>query len=367
LKKIWLRGALAATALATCALGGFAAAAGASTSPAWHPVYQATSDPKGQYTSVAATSAKNAWAVGTRSASGGLIAARWNGASWQSLAVPGASSFALSPFPVVAASSATNVWIFGWLTNGSEKILRWNGSWHTVPLPPDGAADSPVVFSSTDVWVIGGQWISRSGSCSTTLWNWTGAKWTTHTVGFCATGLSGTWAKNVWATGTETLPVTKARISAAHWNGTRWNAVTMPHPYTYVWSPQVVVGSSSNVWLTGDNRNSTYPAQPGTGWALHWNGKSWSQTRSSVLAASPGVALVGGDLWLGPDQDWTGSAWANQTPDTGLFGPASAGGVNPDLLAIAATPGSSSVWGAGSLNGGGSYDGPLMASFGPVP
>jgi hypothetical protein len=70
---------------------------------------------------------------------------------------------------------------------------------------------------------------------------------------------------------------------------------------------------------------------------------------------------------MGPDQDWTGSAWANQTPDPALFGPASDGGVNPGLLAITAIPGSSSVWSAGSLNGGGSYDGPLMASFGPVP
>jgi hypothetical protein len=49
-----LRGALAAMALAGCALGSLAAAASAaaSSSPTWQPVYQAASYPDGQYTSV---------------------------------------------------------------------------------------------------------------------------------------------------------------------------------------------------------------------------------------------------------------------------------------------------------------------------
>jgi hypothetical protein len=367
MQKMLPRSALAAAVLTACALVSSAAPAGAIASPTWQPVYQATSHPDGQYTSVVATSTRNAWAVGTGNTSRGLIAARWNGTRWQSLVVPGASAFAAIPFPVVVASSAINVWIFGWLTNGTEKILRWNGSWHTAPLPADGAADSPVIFSSTDVWAIGSQRVGRTGSCVTTLWNWTGAKWTAHAVGFCATGLGGTSAKDVWVVGIRKLPATKSRISAAYWNGTRWNAIAMPHPYTYAWSPQVEVGSVSNVWLTGDNRNSGNPVQPGTGWVLHWNGKSWSQARSSGLDASPGVALTGNELWMGPDQEWTGSAWANQTPDPALFGPPSAGGVNPDLLAIASIPGSATLWGAGVLNAGGGYNGPLMAAFGTVP
>jgi len=360
-----LGGALAATALASSALVCSGAPAGAA-SATWHPVYQATSFPNGYYTSVAATGTKNAWAVGTKNNSGGLIAARWINSHWQSVSVPGASSFATSSSPVVAGSSATNMWIFGRLTNSAEKILRWNGSWHPVPAPPDDAADSPIVFSPTDAWAIGTQHGTSAGSCtSTTLWNWTGGpKWIAHTVGFCATGLGGTWAKDVWAVGTQTLPATRARISAAYWNGTHWKAITMPHPYTYDWLPQVVVGSIKNVWLTGDNKNSVHPAQPGRGWALHWNGSSWYQTPASVLDASPGVALVGSDLWMGPDQEWTG-AWLNRTPDAALFGPPSAGGVHPGLLAIAAIPGSSSIWGAGYLKGG--SDGPLIAAFGSVP
>lgn len=361
MKKMLSRGAFAAAALAACALLG-SAPAGATATATWHPVFNATSFPNGRYTSVAATSPKNAWAVGTKNSSSGLIAARWNGTSWKWLPVPGASSFKASPFPEVVASSATNMWIFGWLTNGTRKILRWDGSWHSVPLPPDGAADSPIVFSSTDAWAIGVQRITSAGACSSTpLWNWTGAKWIAHMVGFCAFGLSGTWAKDVWAAGIESLPLTKARITAAYWNGTRWRSVTMPHPYTYDSFPQIVVGSISNVWVAGTNPDSVHPAQSGAGWALHWNGKSWSRTPASSLDTIPGVALVGSDLWLGPDQEWNGSAWLNQTPDDALF--TRGGTVNPSLMTIAAIPGSASIWGVGSLY----TSGALIAAFGTVP
>lgn len=210
-----------------------------------------------------------------------------------------------------------------------------------MPLPSDGAADSPIVFSSADAWAIESQRVTSKGACTTTLWNWTGAKWIAHTVGFCATGLGGTWVKDVWATGIETLPATKSRITVACWNGTTLKSVTMPHPYVYGnWSPQIVVGSISNVWVTGDNEDSANSVQPGAGWALRWNGKSWEQTSSSNLAASTGVALVGGDLWIGPDEEWSGGAWIGRTPDAALSGPVS--------------------------DGGGSYDGPLIAAFGTV-
>jgi hypothetical protein len=78
-------------------------------------------------TSVAATSAGNAWAVGYTRDSGDTLIARWNGTSWRRVPSP-------TPRPVtfllgVAAASASNAWAVGYDANASPVILlHWNGT-----------------------------------------------------------------------------------------------------------------------------------------------------------------------------------------------------------------------------------------------
>src|SRR5262249_23104650 len=79
----------------------------------------------GTLAAVAATSARNAWAVGTAGASKPLIV-HWNGSKWSSVPTGApANSF----LHAVAASSATNAWALGEIFTGSGKtvILHWNG------------------------------------------------------------------------------------------------------------------------------------------------------------------------------------------------------------------------------------------------
>ena len=74
----------------------------------------------GQLFGVAATSASNAWAVGT--GSGKTLIVRWNGASWTQVASPSPGSG--GSFAGVAATSASNAWAVGYFKpSGPEQAL----------------------------------------------------------------------------------------------------------------------------------------------------------------------------------------------------------------------------------------------------
>jgi hypothetical protein len=66
---------------------------------------------------VAATSATNAWAVGTLG--GGALMAHWNGTAWKQQPSPGPGQYpGFNLLDGVAATSATNVWAVGSYSNG---------------------------------------------------------------------------------------------------------------------------------------------------------------------------------------------------------------------------------------------------------
>src|SRR5215469_8822014 len=90
----------------------------------------------GALSSVAATSATNAWAVG--STGSGILTVRWNGTAWTQVASPAPAGSSLSG---VAATSATNAWAVGSTGSGKTLIVRWNGTaWTQVPSPSPGTA-----------------------------------------------------------------------------------------------------------------------------------------------------------------------------------------------------------------------------------
>ena len=89
----------------------------------------------GSLTGVAATSADNAWAVGSTGSnlSPKPLIAHWNGTSWKQTRSSGLPSGELS---AVAATSASNAWAVGSTTSRQSLILHWNGiSWQQVPGP----------------------------------------------------------------------------------------------------------------------------------------------------------------------------------------------------------------------------------------
>ena len=118
---------------------------------------------------VAATSATNAWAVGS-TGTGRTLIVHWNGKTWTQ--APGVSG-SLSG---VAATSATNAWAVGYTANDKALIVHWNGhAWTQVPSPaPAGSAFSSVAATSaTNAWAVGS---TTKGKALIERWN--GQVWT---------------------------------------------------------------------------------------------------------------------------------------------------------------------------------------------
>jgi hypothetical protein len=77
----------------------------------------------GTLSGVAATSASNAWAVGSSGAKPLIV--RWNGTAWKQVPSPAPANSTLSG---VAATSATSAWAVGSTGTGKSLIERWNGT-----------------------------------------------------------------------------------------------------------------------------------------------------------------------------------------------------------------------------------------------
>src|SRR5215469_5433346 len=114
--------------------------------------------PGGQLFGVAATSARNAWAVGGAVNSGKTLILHWNGTVWTH--VPSPTPVGDTELYAVAATSASDAWaVGGGASPGKTVILHWNGTaWKTVPSPTPkggGALFGVTATSASDAWAVG--------------------------------------------------------------------------------------------------------------------------------------------------------------------------------------------------------------------
>jgi hypothetical protein len=213
----------------------------------------------GKLLGVAATSAKNAWAVGYN-AGGGPLILHWNGTAWTRSALPAHASGRIN---AVTATSATNAWAIDNRNHGNAQIWRWNGRrWSRVAAP-----------------VIKGQ---------------------TYSLG----GVTATSARNAWAVGTSFVSATVTiRTVILHWNGARWRRMRSPNPPSPDGDGLVAVSASSadNAWAVGTNT-------AGPSLTANWNGTSWR------AVSAPGCADLAGVSILSPDRGWAVGSFGNRMP-----------------------------------------------------
>ena len=89
---------------------------------AWKLVASPNPEPRDDLNAVVATSAGNAWAVGFRGTSEQTLIVRWNGTAWK--VVPGPSPGQSSDLAGVAAPSAASVWAVGnYSAGGVTQVL----------------------------------------------------------------------------------------------------------------------------------------------------------------------------------------------------------------------------------------------------
>src|SRR5690348_10520518 len=201
---------------------------------------------------VAAASPSNAWAAGlytTNASPGGEpLIERWNGTTWQEAATPSYSGLTNVLYGV-AATSATNAWAVG-TADFRPLILHWDGTtWKQVPSPAPPAFDTlsgVAATSATSAWAVGSD--SVRGTLS---FHWNGTTWT-RTPGPSASldlfsGVAATSATNAWAVGSADNSTLIAR-----WNGTAWKRVPSPNPTEDVHALNgVVATSATNAWAVG--------------------------------------------------------------------------------------------------------------------
>jgi hypothetical protein len=174
--------------------------------------------------SVAAISATDAWAAGAIESDfagpqRGLML-RWNGKAWK--VAPGKVFAAASEFPGVAATSARNAWAIGCACAGGPDGLvtaHWNGSSWTrvaVPVPALGSAGFAVAALAHSAWAVG-----ATGTTSLIL-GWNGRKWLREShrgaAGSTLVAVAATSARSAWAVGDTAT----GKTLILHWNGRTW-------------------------------------------------------------------------------------------------------------------------------------------------
>ena len=269
----------------------------------------------GQFYGVAATSARNAWAVGyTAGETSATLIAHWNGKAWKRVPSPnpGSSSRLLQG---VAATSATNAWAVGYAGSGTL-ILHWNGkTWKRVPSPNPGSIENGLygvaATSATNAWAVG--YAESTGPTTTTLiLHWNGKTWKRVPSPSPSDpelyGVTAASAKNAWAVGYSAVYSEGFKTLTLHWNGKVWKRVPSPNPVKVssselTWNilQGVAATSANNVWAVG--WTETHFVGPKT-MILHWNGKAWKK------APSPNPYCATCDSLYGVAATSASNAWA---------------------------------------------------------
>jgi hypothetical protein len=338
--------------------------------PTSRPVAASGSLPGGQLFGVAATSARDAWAVGQDISSGKTIILRWNGHTWRRAPSPNpAGGGALYGVAVVSPRDA---WAVG--SNNAEPsktlIERWNGSrWRRVPSPTPasgGALFGVAAISARDAWAVGcaGDCFQEfRGPIKTLILHWNGTAWKrvpspSPSTASALSSVAAVSARSAWAVGCTAfcfVASASPQTVILRWNGTAWKREPSPAAARVGALNGVAATSARNAWAVGCTGHCFGPMASTMTMIVRWNGTAWRRVASpgpgnSVLTAV--AAVSSRDAWaVGYTRGvklktlilhWTGTAWKPVSSPT----PASGG----QLFAVAASS-ARNAWAVGqSLN-----------------
>jgi len=243
-------------------------AADAAVTPGWQISFD---DPGGALIPIIATGPDDAWAAGSRVATG-LVpqVVHWNGRSWRAARLPGGLG---DPILAIGASSATNVWAFsldlGWL-------IHWNGSrWSVSRGVMPGDVTATAVFSPSDVWAFGCPGISDGVGAM----RFDGHSWHRYPLTYgeicSASALS---PSDIWASGFKN-PGDGGFIT--HWDGTAWHRVPsplikLPDGKLHIFGANAfAVLAANDVWAFGGAFIGSGQTQQLFPAVMHWDGRAW--------------------------------------------------------------------------------------------
>ncbi len=369
-----LRSAAGVAAAATLALTALAAGSPATASqracgwvvkPSPNPVNGAAT-----LSAVAATSAKDVWAVGYVDAGGAIttLVEHWDGTRWRIVPSPNpASGFhTTNALSAVVALSPKNAWAFGFFEKSTTSfrtlIEHWDGvKWKVVPSPNSGAGENTLAgasaTSSTDIWAVG--YRHDPGHRRTLTERWNGTHWSivpSPSVGTGDNFLFGVAARAggpVWAVGSNS--VSFGRTLAVRWNGTAWTVGRTANPgggdrfLLGVAVPAARYALAVGSYLKGNQTRALAQRWTGSGWSIVPAASPAADYNSLQAIAAPGTATawaVGirratpGSAFRTLTEHWNGKTWTVVTSP-------SPGSGDDTLFGVAKVPGGG-FWAVGA-------------------
>jgi hypothetical protein len=211
---------------------------------------------------VTATSATDIWAVGRiGGADGRPLIEHYDGHGWTvspDVSIPAGNIDGV--LSGVTATSATDAWAVGTTMTGNfakqTLVERWNGTgWTVVPSANPGTHNQlagVVALTPSNVWAVG----SVTGTASQALIeHWNGRAWTQATIPAIGTssrlnGVGASSDRNIWAAGFYG-DASGSHTLAEQFDGNNWNVV--PSPDGGQVSELFAAGTSSatSTWLVG--------------------------------------------------------------------------------------------------------------------
>ncbi|GAA4631926.1 hypothetical protein GCM10023196_063240 [Actinoallomurus vinaceus] len=332
------------------ALGARPSTAHAASDPEWRISYTSPGFPQDGLAEVAATGPNDAWAVGSGPCCGRdqRKILHWDGVQWQTVTPPPALPKAFYPdLRTVAASSPTDVWVFGSDANSLVFGHHWDGvTWQTTEFGKDVVIRDAVALGPRDAWFIGTTGLETGEKPIAEHYD--GDTWTTFDLPGNPTAISAVAADDVWAVGQA-----NGDAAAMHWDGRQWETAALPKPSVgpgvRVVSSDVLATGPDDVWASAVLAKNGL--EPGVV-LWHRSGGSWQQVNidapedSVTKLASDGA----GGLWMvsagvRPSADLLHYSQSGLTREAAPVGSAKDASMN----AITLIPGTRSLWGAGEL------------------
>jgi hypothetical protein len=242
-----------------------------------------------------ALSARDVWVAGGVFPPGPLtgqrpIVRRWNGKAWGAVALP--SKFSHAQLFAIAASSPTDVWVFGQWRNaegldGHAFALRWTGAWSVVGFwPTYNVINGAVVFGPKNAWIFGGLGVRH----------FNGQSWTTFKLPYSLNRASAISATDIWAVGSDNAT---GNPVLSRWHNGQWRLRSLPPIASSPPGPvvlDVLARSDQDVWVVGGTETAQGALRP---LALHMHSGSWTAT-----------AVTGPDHLGRVIPDGSGGLWA---------------------------------------------------------
>jgi hypothetical protein len=318
-------------------------------------------------TGVSATSATDAWAVGT-SYTGSIyqtLAERWDGGAWSIVKTPNIGTLT-NALTTTAAISETDAWAVGFYADGSTfrtLAMHWNGSkWAVVATPNVGTGENQLMsisaLATNDVWAVGLAQSTPGAKRLTLVEHWDGFNWSVVPSPNVGTDENFLWsvsaraANDVWAVGSYSVPWFQTLVE--HWDGHNWTVVTSPdkgdgNNVLYA----VVALKATRVYAVGTWLNGNQTAALSVRYASAWKDVVIPSPAGQINWLSGLAASSTTDMWsvgwrveapFGTSttlaEHWDGSNWTVEaTPNVGI-------GEN-QLTATAVVPGTTTYWAIG--------------------